>query len=97
MLCYNEGKVMQDEMLKALEDVKVIFTEEVPNSLLPHRVRALRINGSVVEAGDKFLNQAIVKLFFILTGVMYRTTDIKKELLCVKDRIDFDQSLLKVL
>jgi len=78
-------------------DVIQIIIENKNFNVLPVRVKAIRRNGNIVEAGDKFLNQAVIKLMFVLTGAMFRPTDIKKRLLKVRDRVSFPDRILEVL
>jgi len=78
-------------------DVIQIIIENKNFNVLPVRVKAIRRNGNIVEAGDKFLNQAVIKLMFVLTGAMFRPIDIKKRLLKVRDRVSFPDRILEVL
>jgi hypothetical protein len=72
-----------------------IECSRVPDSILPARVTAFRKDGTVVEAGDRFLNLATMTLFSLLTGKQFQTRDIEK--IIRKKHLKVDQEILDVL
>ena len=78
-----------------MKTILKIESSKVEDSILPARVTAYRRNGTVVEAGDKFLNLATITLFSLLTGKQLSPEAIKR--IIKRKRLQVDSEVLNVL
>ena len=74
---------------------KIQYHRVEEDKFVPARVTAFRRNGSVIEAGDRFIRDAVTGLFSLITGKQLQPRDIRR--LIERHRLDVDSEILDVL